>query len=88
MRGLGITNADEQQFRIFERKNLRKIFGPGQSEDRSWSIRTNYELDQLIHDADVEDSFGSSRVEDLEWLDHARRMNDSEQPKESQTRNQ
>ena len=42
------TNRDEQYLRIFERKILRKIFGPVQNEDGFWRIRMNYELNDLL----------------------------------------
>jgi len=32
---------------------LRKIFGPEQNEDRSWTIRMNYELIKLTENADI-----------------------------------
>jgi len=34
-----LTNRDEQYLRIFERRILRKIFGPVQNEDGFWRIR-------------------------------------------------
>ena len=33
---------------IFERKALRKIFGPTKERDGTWRIKTNDELDELI----------------------------------------
>ena len=32
---------------------LRKIFGPVQNGDGSWRIRMNYELNELIENADI-----------------------------------
>jgi len=32
------TNREEKHLRIFERRILRKIFGPVQNEDGSWRI--------------------------------------------------
>jgi hypothetical protein len=32
---------------------LRKIFGPVQNEEGFWRIRTNYELNELIENADI-----------------------------------
>jgi hypothetical protein len=46
-----ITNRDEKNLRIFERRILRKIFGPVQYEDGSWRIRMNYELNELVKKA-------------------------------------
>ena len=42
-----------QLLRIFERRILRKFFGPVQNEDGSWRIRMNYELNKLIENADI-----------------------------------
>jgi len=33
---------------VFERKMLRKIFGPTKERDGTWKIKTNDELDELI----------------------------------------
>ena len=48
-----LTNQDKQHLRIFERRILRKIFGPVQNGDGSWRIRMNYELNGLIGNADI-----------------------------------
>jgi hypothetical protein len=42
-----LTNRYEQHIGIFERRILRKIFGPVQNEDGSWRIGMNYELNEL-----------------------------------------
>ena len=36
-----------QKLLVFERKNLRRIFGPTK-ENQIWRIKTNEELDKLI----------------------------------------
>ena len=33
---------------VFERKVLRRIFGPTKERDGTWRIKTNNELDELI----------------------------------------
>jgi len=33
---------------VFERKVLRRIFGPTKERDGTWRIKTNDELDELI----------------------------------------
>jgi hypothetical protein len=48
-----LTNRDEQHLRIFELRILKKIFGPLQNENGSWRIRMNYELNELIGNADI-----------------------------------
>jgi len=37
-----------QNLSVFERKILRKVFGPTKNKDGSWKIKTNIELDKLI----------------------------------------
>ena len=64
-------NRDEQYLRIFERRILRKIFGPVQNEDGFWRIRMNYELNDLIQNADVVRFVKSKR---MAWLGHVMRM--------------
>jgi hypothetical protein len=37
-----------QKLSVFERKILRRIFGPTKKKDGSWKIKTNMELEKLI----------------------------------------
>jgi hypothetical protein len=67
-----LTDRDEQHLRRFERRILRKIFGPLQNEDGSWRIRMNYELKDLIENADIV-RFINRRIA---WLGHVLRMDD------------
>ena len=62
-----LTNRDEQYLRIFERRILRKIFGPVQNEDGFWKIRMNYELNDPIKTADIVRFVKSKR---MAWLGH------------------
>ena len=66
-----LTNRNEQYLRIFERRILRKMFGSVQNEDGLWRIRTNYELNDLIKNADVVRFVKSKR---MAWLGHVMRM--------------
>jgi hypothetical protein len=52
---------------------LRKIFAPVQIEDGSWRIRINYELKELIGNADIVRFIKSRR---RAWLGHVMRMDD------------
>jgi hypothetical protein len=52
---------------------LRKIFGPVQNAYGSWRIRKNYELNELIKNADTVRFIKSRR---LAWLGHVMRMDD------------
>jgi hypothetical protein len=66
-----LTNRDEQYLRIFERRILRKIFGPMQNKDGFWRIRMNHELKDLIKNADIVRYVKSKR---MAWLGHVMRM--------------
>jgi hypothetical protein len=57
---------------------LRKIFGPVQNEDGSWRIRMNYELNELIGNADIVRFMKSRRIA---WLGHVMRMDDKKTSK-------
>ena len=74
-----LTTRDEQHLRIFERKILRKIFGPVQEKDGSWRIRMNHELNELIGNADIVVRFIKSRR--IAWLGHVMRMGEKRIPK-------
>jgi hypothetical protein len=56
---------------------LRKIYGPVQNEDGSWRIRMNYELNELIGNADIVRFIKSRRIA---WLGHVMRMDDKRTP--------
>jgi hypothetical protein len=57
---------------------LRKIFGPVQNEDGSWGIRMNYELNELIGNADIVRFIKSRRIA---WLGYVMQMDDKRTPK-------
>jgi len=73
-----LTNRDEKHLRIFERRILRKIFGPVQNEDGSWRMRINYELKELTGNADIVRFIKRRRIA---WLGHVMRMDDKRTPK-------
>ena len=56
--------------RVFERKVLRKIFGPVQI-DHDFRIRSDSELYELLNDIDVVQRINNQR---LRWLAHVIRM--------------
>jgi hypothetical protein len=72
------TNQDEQHLRIFERKILRKIFGPVKDKDGSWRIRINHELSKLIENTDIVRFIKSRR---RGWLGHVMWMDEKRIPK-------
>jgi len=60
-----------QKLMIFERKILRKIFGPTKEENGLWRIKTNEELDELIKRKHIIRFIKSQR---LKWLGHVERL--------------
>jgi len=52
---------------IFERKMLRKIFGPTKERDGTWRIKTNDELDKLIRHKNIINYINAQR---LSWFSH------------------
>jgi hypothetical protein len=47
-----MTSEEMNAFRIFERKIVRKIYGPI-NEGESWRIRTNKEIEDKLEGADI-----------------------------------
>jgi hypothetical protein len=56
---------------VFERKVLRKIFGPTKERDGTWRIKTNDELDKLITHKNTINDIKAQR---LSWFGHLQRM--------------
>jgi hypothetical protein len=56
---------------VFERKILRKIFGPTKEDNGNWRIKTNIELDELIKHWNIINYVKAQR---LSWLGHINRM--------------
>ena len=56
---------------VFERKVLRRIFGPTKERDGTWRIKTNNELDELIRNKDIINHIEAQR---LSWFGHLHRM--------------
>lgn len=57
--------------RIFERKVLRKVYGPVRNEDDTYRIRYNHELEQLIEGRNIIRFIKAQRIR---WLGHIIRM--------------
>ena len=58
------TKRNHNRLMVFERKVLRKIFGPT-NENGIWQIKTNQELDKIIK---------HKNIQRLGWLGHIERM--------------
>jgi hypothetical protein len=56
---------------VFERKVLRRIFGPTKERDGTWRIKTNDEFDELIRHKNMINHIKSER---LSWFSHLHRM--------------
>ena len=56
---------------VFERKVLRKIFGPTKERDGTWRIKANDELDALIRHKNIINHIKAQR---LSWFGHLHRM--------------
>jgi hypothetical protein len=61
---------------VFERKILRKIFGPTY-ENGSWRIKTNEELNKLIKHENI---INFARAQRLGWYGYIERMQDTKRP--------
>jgi hypothetical protein len=61
----------------FERKILRKFFGPSKEND-SWRMKTNEELNQLINHKSI---INFIRAQRLSWLGHVERMSPNKSAK-------
>jgi len=56
---------------MFERKILRKIFGPTKEDNGNWRIKTNIQLDGLIKHRNIIHYVKAQR---LSWFGHTNRM--------------
>ena len=60
-----------QKLSVFERKILRKIFGPTKEANGIWRTKTNKELDELIKHGNIINYVKAQR---LSWFGHINRM--------------
>ena len=66
-----MTGTEQNRLLIFERRVLRKIYGPTQNNDGTWRIKTNEELEILIKKKNIVKFIKSQR---LRWAAHVIRM--------------
>jgi hypothetical protein len=66
------TENELQKLLIFERKILRKIYGPVKDQE-NWRIRTDSELDTLTGGVNIVHYIKAQR---LRWFGHIKRMED------------
>ena len=67
-----------QKLLVFERKILRRIFGPTK-ENQIWRVKTNAELDKLIK---LKNIINHIKAQRLSWSGHIQRMPDTRTVKE------
>jgi hypothetical protein len=72
-----LKKSDENSLRIFERKILRKIYGPVQEGD-TWIIRYYEELNRFIKREDIVKFIKAQRIR---WLGHVKRMEAGAMPR-------
>jgi hypothetical protein len=72
-----LTVAEENALRMFERKIIRRIYGPVM-ENNVWRIRYNEEINTLLKGEDIVRFIKSQRIR---WLGHVERMEDNAMPK-------
>jgi len=68
-----LKTAELKQLSIFERKIMRKIFGPLRLDDGTYRIRYNDEIEHLMGSETITRFVKSQR---LRWLGHVLRMED------------
>jgi hypothetical protein len=71
-----VTSEEMNALRIFERKIVRRIYGPI-NEGESWRIRTNKEIEDVLEGADIVKFIKSLRLR----CGHIERMNNERMPK-------
>jgi len=62
------------KLRIFERKVLRRIYGPNKEKDGTWRIKSNEELNRLTGNKNIINCIKAQR---LAWFGHVHRMPDN-----------
>jgi len=56
---------------IFERRNMRRIFGPTRTDDGYWRIKTKQEIDEILKGQNI---IGFIKKQRLNWLGLVERM--------------
>ena len=62
--------------RVFERKVLRRIYGPTKESDGTWRIKSNDELNRLMGNKIIINYMKAQR---LAWFGHVHRVPDNKQ---------
>ena len=67
-----MTVTEQNRLLVFERRVVRKIYGPTQDNDGAWRIKTNEELESLIKKKIYIVRF--IKLQRLRWAAHVIRM--------------
>jgi hypothetical protein len=59
---------------VFERKVLRRIYGPTKEKDRTWRIKSNKELNRLTGNKNI---INYTKAQSLAWFGHVHLMPDN-----------
>ena len=71
---MGAKKNIKTKLRVFERKVLRRIYGPTKESDGTWRIKSNEELNRLIANKNIINDIKAQR---LAWFGHVHRMPDN-----------
>jgi len=72
-----LTEKEEQALLIFERKIMRRIYGP-KYKNGEWKIPTNRELEEISKGENIVNWIKWQRIS---WLGHLERMQEDRMPK-------
>jgi hypothetical protein len=72
-----MKKENENILRRFERKIIRRIFGPVR-QGREWRTRNDEEIDNIIRKKDIVRFVKATKIS---WVGHVERMEDSRMPK-------
>jgi len=72
-----VLNKAEEALRRFERRVIRKIYGPVKEND-NWRTRTNEEVNTILENEDIVRFITLQRIS---WLGHVQRMEKSRMPR-------
>jgi hypothetical protein len=77
-----LKETTKNKLMVFERKALRKIFGPTKERDGTWRIKTNDELAKLLRHKNIINYIKAQR---LSWFGHLYRMPEERMVKKKYT---
>jgi hypothetical protein len=71
-------NSTHYKLLVFERRILKRIFGPTQKADGEWRLKTNEEVENAIRYENIVRHIKSKR---LSWLGHVKKCQTKEWPR-------